>query len=107
MTKMRISSLTGATALCIFEQWCSPGKGAPMHWHEVEEVLSVVEGNMEVQLGDVQILLGPDESVIVPARVIHGFYNSGRSELHVQAILAASHFEAWRVGENESTVRWR
>jgi hypothetical protein len=31
LTRMRISALTGAAQLCVFEQWCDPGCGAPAH----------------------------------------------------------------------------
>ena len=50
-TRMRISELTGSTELCVFEQWCAPGTGAPTHTHKVEEVLSVISGKAEVHLG--------------------------------------------------------
>jgi len=43
-TRMLASARTGATALCIFEQWVAPGAGAPTHSHPVEEVLIVREG---------------------------------------------------------------
>ena len=41
MTRMRVSSINGAHQLCIFDQWCEPGLGAPTHLHAVEEVLEV------------------------------------------------------------------
>ena len=35
----------GATALCVIEQWCAPGAGAPTHTHfDVEEVIAVLDG---------------------------------------------------------------
>ena len=52
VTRMHVSELTGSKTLCIFEQWCAPGTGAPKHKHKVEEVLSVISGKVEVQLGD-------------------------------------------------------
>jgi mannose-6-phosphate isomerase-like protein (cupin superfamily) len=106
-TRMRISSFNGAQALCIFEQWCLPGTGAPLHWHSVEEVLSVVNGTMEVQLGNTTHILKTNESIIVPAQMTHSFQNLGTVELHVQAILAASFFEAWRGPDREHSVCWQ
>jgi mannose-6-phosphate isomerase-like protein (cupin superfamily) len=55
-TRMRVSALTATTRLCVFEQWCTPGHGAPMHTHTVEEILSVFSGQAEVWLGDASIL---------------------------------------------------
>ena len=39
MTRMRMSALLGSRQLCIFDQFCDPGLGAPIHSHAVEEVL--------------------------------------------------------------------
>ena len=33
LTRMLVSAVTGAAELCIFEQFCDPGSGAPMHYH--------------------------------------------------------------------------
>ena len=47
MTRMRMSALLGGRQLCIFDQFCDPGLGAPIHSHAVEEVLEVIEGTAE------------------------------------------------------------
>ena len=44
LTRMLCSAVTGARQLCLFEQWCEPGRGAPTHLHAVEELLTVVAG---------------------------------------------------------------
>jgi hypothetical protein len=36
MTRMQVSAVTGSVQLCVFQQWCDPGKGAPTHLHAVE-----------------------------------------------------------------------
>ena len=107
LTRMCISALNGAKALCVFEQWCRPGSGAPLHRHEVEEILLVLNGTMEIQVNGTLLVLQADESVIVPAGIVHGFQNAGNGELHVQAILAAAYFEAWSSPGGIQTIRWR
>ena len=107
VTRMRISELTGSKEICVFEQWCVPGTGAPMHTHKVEEVLSVITGKVEVRLGDSVATLTQNKSVIVPAGLAHGFRNIGHEELHMQAILASGHFEANPSPEGNPIVRWR
>jgi len=52
LTRMRTSALNGAGQLCIFEQWCETGHGAPTHLHAVEEVLRVLDGEADVWIGD-------------------------------------------------------
>ena len=51
MTHMRMSILAGERQLCIFDQFCETGSGAPPHLHEVEEVLEVMEGTAEGPVG--------------------------------------------------------
>ncbi|WP_297777423.1 cupin domain-containing protein [uncultured Roseovarius sp.] len=105
-TKMRISALTGAHQLCIFDQWCEEGLGAPMHLHAVEEVLEVMEGRAEVSVGSETGILTKNQSVIIPAGTRHGFINAGTGLLHVRATLAACIFEASYDASNENSRRW-
>jgi len=105
-TRMRVSALTGAAELNVFEQWCAPGMGAPTHWHEVEEVLTVLSGKAEVWVGDARATLTAGQSALAPARQRHGFRNAGEGELHMLAILAAAVFEAYYEGGAGVTRRW-
>lgn len=107
VTRMCISELTGSKELCIFEQWCLPGTGAPLHTHKVEEVLSVISGKAEVRLGDKTTILRKYESVVIPAGLEHGFRNIGNEELQMRAILAEGYFEANPCPHGEAIVRWR
>jgi quercetin dioxygenase-like cupin family protein len=105
-TRMITSARNGATALCIFEQWVAPGTGAPTHFHPVEEVLTVRQGEAEIWLEAERITVKAGQSVIVPAGRKHGFRNSGTGTLHVHAVLAAPIFEAMAEGATEMTRRW-
>ena len=105
-TRMRVSAVNGGVQLCLFEQWCDPGKGAPTHMHAVEEVLSVLQGEAECWIGEDRARLTAGQSVIVPAGRKHGFRNVGDAILHVQATLAAPIFEAAFDDQRETTRRW-
>lgn len=94
MTQMRVSAVVGAHQLCIFDQWCDLGLGAPTHLHAVEEVLEVIEGKAEIWLGKQSRIVVPNQSVLIPAGWMHGFRNVGDETLHVRATLAAAIFEA-------------
>jgi mannose-6-phosphate isomerase-like protein (cupin superfamily) len=94
MTRMRVSMLDGARQLCIFEQFCDPGSGAPAHFHHVEEVLEVIQGIAEIQAGDESAILASGQSVLIPAGTEHRFINLDGSILHVRATLASPSFEA-------------
>ena len=106
LTRMRVSAVTGAMQLCVFEQWCAPGCGAPTHLHAVEEVLSVLDGQAEFWIDDERAAVSAGQSMVVPAGRRHGFRNTGSTTLHVQATLAAPIFEASFDDRNEISRRW-
>lgn len=93
-TVMLVSALTSASQLCIFDQYCAPGLGAPTHLHAVEEVLTVIAGEADVWLNDERRRVRAGQSVIIPAGQRHGFTNATETTLHVRATLAAPIFEA-------------
>ena len=105
-TRMRVSVLTDAAQLCVFEQWCDPGKGAPTHLHAVEEILTVMQGNAEIWVEDDHHFAGPNQSVVIPAGRKHGFRNAGLDTLHVMATLAAAMFEGTFDDPNQISRRW-
>lgn len=105
-TLMRVSALNSAYQLCIFEQFCDPGLGAPIHLHAVEEVLEVMEGEAEVTLMGESRLVRANQSVIIPAGAKHGFLNVGAGILKVRATLAAPIFEATYDDRSEISRRY-
>ena len=105
-TRMRTSEQIGATALTIFEQWCQPGVGAPTHWHPVEEVLTVLSGVAEIWIEGQQYEVAAGHSALIPAKLRHGFCNSGDGELHMLAVLAGPVFEAHFDNHQEAVRRW-
>ena len=105
-TRMQVSAVTGSVQLCVFQQWCAPGKGAPTHLHAVEEILTVLDGEAEMWLEDERANLTAGQSILVPAGRKHGFRNIGTGTLHVQATLAAPIFEASFDDQKEVSRRW-
>jgi quercetin dioxygenase-like cupin family protein len=106
VTRMQVSAVTGSVQLCVFQQWCDPGKGAPTHLHAVEEILTVLAGQAEFWLEDERTNLTAGQSILVPAGRKHGFRNTGTGTLHVQATLAAPIFEASFDDQKEVSRRW-
>jgi quercetin dioxygenase-like cupin family protein len=94
LTRMHVSAVTGSVQLCVFQQWCEPGKGAPTHLHAVEEVLTVLDGEAEMWVEEERATLTSGQSLVIAAGRKHGFRNIGSGTLHVQATLAAPIFEA-------------
>ncbi len=106
MTQMRVSYLLGGRQLCIFDQFCDPGLGAPTHIHAVEEVLEVISGSADIWLNDERSTVTANQSVLIPAGAAHGFRNTGTDTLQVRATLAASIFEAQYASSKETSRRW-
>jgi mannose-6-phosphate isomerase-like protein (cupin superfamily) len=107
MTRMRMSGLLGGRQLCIFDQFCDPGLGAPTHEHAVEEVLEVMDGTAEIWVGGKTFKVTRNQSVLVPAGAKHGFRNAGTTTLHVRATLASPIFEAMYDDAGQTARRWR
>ena len=60
----------------------SPGGGNPMHTHSLfEETFTAMEGNLGVQFGDQKIYLKPGESITVPPKQPHCFFNDSDSSV--------------------------
>ena len=94
-TRMLVSAVNGSAQLCIFDQYCEPGLGAPTHLHAVEEMLTVMDGRAEIWVGDERTVVGAGHSVLIPAGKKHGFRNVAQDGLlHMRATLAACIFEA-------------
>jgi mannose-6-phosphate isomerase-like protein (cupin superfamily) len=106
LTRMKASAANGATQLCMFEQWCEPGHGAPTHLHAVEEVLCVRDGRADVWIDDTRVTLTGGQLVVVPAGRKHGFTNTSTGILHIESTLAAPVFEAAYDDKRESPRRW-
>lgn len=59
-----------SSSMAILEQ----GAGAPLHFHEeVDEVIVVIEGTLDVRIGNERLLVGKDQTISVPARTPHAF----------------------------------
>jgi quercetin dioxygenase-like cupin family protein len=80
---------TGATELVVIEVNFNPGHGHNFHKHpDQEEVIYVVEGEIEQWLEQEKRLLGPGDSVFIPADIVHASFNTSSSPAKVLAILA-------------------
>ena len=90
-TRLHTSERAEPASLCVIEQWCDPGLGAPTHTHfEVEEVIAIVAGDAEVWVDDARTTLSAGDSVLLPSHTQHGFRNVGESTLHTFAIFGAA-----------------
>jgi quercetin dioxygenase-like cupin family protein len=73
-----------------------PGKGAPLHDHECEEVFVVMRGTFEVSLGEngeETVVLHEWDAISVPSGIHRAWRNVGPPDGCIMAILAAGKTE--------------
>ncbi|MBI2740865.1 MAG: cupin domain-containing protein [Rhodospirillales bacterium] len=59
-----------SSSLGVLEQ----GAGAPLHFHEeVDEVIVVLDGTLDLRIGDEHFMVGKDQTISIPARTPHAF----------------------------------
>ena len=55
-----------------------PGSGAPLHVHkDVDEIFILLEGSLDLRLGDEQLLVEANHTIAIPAGVPHAFVAVG------------------------------
>lgn len=62
----------------VFEQFGPPGAGPPPHTHDWDEAYFMLEGEMDVQLGDRVVLLKAGGFVHIPGGTPHCFRYQGK-----------------------------
>ncbi len=79
---------TGAKDSTVIDVTLTPGKGHNFHKHpDQEEMILVVAGQVEQWLDREKRILGPGDSVFIPAGVVHASFNAGAADARLAAIL--------------------
>ena len=63
------------------------GAGAPLHSHEADELIIILEGTLEVTLGDEVTRVGRDHTLVIPPHVPHAFTSVGPGDARLMAFL--------------------
>jgi mannose-6-phosphate isomerase-like protein (cupin superfamily) len=82
-----------------------PGKGAPLHFHEYDEVVLVQEGRSRFVIGDLVQDAGAGDILIVKAGTPHGFMNAGEDVLKQIDIHVNATFEQRQLDPTEVSRR--
>ena len=71
-----IDTEPGSASLRVGEATLSPGAQVPTHiHHNTEEAMVVLEGTIDVLVGEERMTLGPGDSMLAPAGAVHGCGN--------------------------------
>jgi mannose-6-phosphate isomerase-like protein (cupin superfamily) len=76
-----VGSDQGDVNVSIFFVEAEPGRGAPLHVHDYDEIVIVQEGSSRIVLGDVVHDAGPGDILVIKAGTPHGFVNAGQGAL--------------------------
>ena len=76
-TRTIVSQECGAGNVVVWEQLLLPGQRIPSHYHEFEETLTVLSGELQVWLGDERHLAPTRSTVFVAPGVAHSLENAG------------------------------
>jgi len=66
----------------------APGTRAhPPHTHQAVEAFYVLEGHGTIEVGDERHEVGPNEAIILDARILHGIANTGTTPMRYMVII--------------------
>ena len=71
-----VNAAAGSEALTMGEVTIQPNTRIPRHIHpNTEEAMIVLEGTLDVVLGQQRMTVGPGHTILAPAGTTHGFVN--------------------------------
>jgi len=87
--RMAVNRSAGANTVSVWLHDVEGEKRAPLHWHDVEEVLVFldVKGDGFVRLGEDEYKVETQTSVVVPPGTVHSFGMRGQGTLKAMAVL--------------------
>jgi mannose-6-phosphate isomerase-like protein (cupin superfamily) len=82
-----------------------PGRGAPLHCHEYDEIVLVQEGRSRVVVDHLIYEVGPGDILVIKAKTPHGFVNVGKQVLKQIDIHTHPRFEQQELEPTETSLR--
>ncbi len=93
--RMAVNGSAGAESVSVWLHNVEGKKRAPLHWHDVEEVLVFidVQGDGFVRVGEEEHRVETQTSVVVPPGTMHCFGLRGQGSLKAMAVLPNANAE--------------
>jgi quercetin dioxygenase-like cupin family protein len=95
----------GNVGTSMFLVEAKPGQGAPLHFHDYDEIVIVQEGKSRFVVGDEIQDAVPGNILVVKARTPHGFINSGEGLLKQIDIHESPRFKQQSLEPTETSRR--
>jgi mannose-6-phosphate isomerase-like protein (cupin superfamily) len=71
----------GLKSLSVWSETVEPGAGTPVHRHDCEEAVVILEGNGTLTVNGEDTKFGPNTTLIVPPDAVHQIVNSGTTRM--------------------------
>jgi len=101
-----LDARTGTAALALWQEEHEAGFCVPLHLHDCEEIISVLDGEIEARIGAESFPVGPGQSFLIPAGTPHGFRVTGDRPVRLLALFASAEPKIFREDGTESTPPW-
>ena len=75
-----VSDGDGTTSTSLSLSKVGTGAGAPLHKHADDEIIVILEGQLEVKIGNETTLVDANHTLVVPPNIPHAFRNLGPGE---------------------------
>lgn len=80
-------------SLAIIREAIAAGDRIPLHTHDVDEAITIIDGEAEARLGDDRRRVGPGTTIFIPAGTPHGAANIGAAAVQIHAAFPATTIE--------------
>jgi quercetin dioxygenase-like cupin family protein len=98
--------MRGAQQIEVWQGMVANGAATPLHVHEGEEVIVILQGQGELLIGETRIAFAGPCTLIAPPGVPHQILNAGEDPLELVAALPLGSKIATPAGE-ELVLPWR
>ena len=80
-------------SLALLVEEMAVGHRIPLHTHDVDEAITILDGDADARLGEERRRVGPGAVIFIPAGTPHGTANAGGQPLRLQAVFPAQEIE--------------
>lgn len=106
-TRILASQATGAAESSVWEQWIEPDGHIPLHFHDTEELLVILAGDVSLTInGETTTVEGP-ATIIAPAGQVHGLRSASESTVHLLAFFPTATPKIFSPDGSERPLPWK
>ncbi len=97
----------GMKKLSVWAETIEPGAGTPVHRHDCEEAVVVLEGNGTLTVNGEDSTFGPNSTLIVPADAVHQILNSGTTRMVIIGTFSTAPVEVRDANNQAMPLPWQ